>query len=44
MKYEKKAARPEELGKWLDLINSVPFKGSDIYHSWQTLWSIAYLN
>ncbi len=41
MKYEKKAVCPPMLEKWLDLINSVPLK-SDIYHSWRTLWSIAY--
>ncbi len=41
MKYEKKAVCPTMLGKWLELINSVPL-GSGIYHSWRTLWGIAY--
>jgi hypothetical protein len=41
MKYKKKAVRPTMFGKWLDLINSVPLK-SGIYHSWETLWGIAY--
>lgn len=41
MKYEKKAVCPTMLGKWLELINSVPL-GSGIYRSWETLWGCAY--